>query len=161
RLRGPGGGPPRIVAGDPTSLSVWFVAAPGHRLVRGNTARGGAGEIVGCGAVGPGHAGDRHLGPGLSRCGAAAGRPGSRRLRGRGDPRSDGPQRAGRRLAARPRRRAGAGSRGGSTVTETVAAEFGPRRLRDLPPEERPRERLARHGAGALSNRELLALLVG
>src|SRR5688572_25996583 len=27
--------------------------------------------------------------------------------------------------------------------------------------EERPRERLARHGAGALSNRELLALLLG
>jgi DNA repair protein RadC len=46
-------------------------------------------------------------------------------------------------------------------VTETVAAEFGPRRLRDLPPEERPRERLARHGPGALSNRELLALLMG
>ena len=36
-----------------------------------------------------------------------------------------------------------------------------PRRVRDLPPEERPRERLARHGAAALSSRELLALLVG
>ena len=30
-----------------------------------------------------------------------------------------------------------------------------------IPDEERPRERLARHGAGALSNRELLALLLG
>ncbi|HEY7413248.1 MAG TPA: DNA repair protein RadC [Vicinamibacteria bacterium] len=36
-----------------------------------------------------------------------------------------------------------------------------PRRVRDLPAEERPRERLFRHGASALSNRELLALLVG
>ena len=35
------------------------------------------------------------------------------------------------------------------------------RRVRDLPAEERPRERLARFGAGALSNRELVALLVG
>jgi DNA repair protein RadC len=34
-------------------------------------------------------------------------------------------------------------------------------RVRDLPPEERPRERLARLGPAALSNRELLALLVG
>jgi DNA repair protein RadC len=33
--------------------------------------------------------------------------------------------------------------------------------MRDLPREERPRERLARHGASALSSRELLALLVG
>lgn len=35
------------------------------------------------------------------------------------------------------------------------------RRLFDLPAEERPRERLARHGVEALSNRELLALLLG
>lgn len=35
------------------------------------------------------------------------------------------------------------------------------RRLKDLPAEERPRERLARHGAHALSNRELVALLLG
>ncbi len=35
------------------------------------------------------------------------------------------------------------------------------RRVKDLPPEERPRERLVRHGAQALSNRELLALLLG
>jgi DNA repair protein RadC len=34
-------------------------------------------------------------------------------------------------------------------------------RLRDLPREERPRERLARLGAPALSNRELLAVLLG
>jgi DNA repair protein RadC len=33
--------------------------------------------------------------------------------------------------------------------------------VRDLPPEERPRERLRRHGAAALSSRELLALLLG
>lgn len=38
---------------------------------------------------------------------------------------------------------------------------FAPRRVCDLPEEDRPRERLARHGASALSNRELLALLVG
>lgn len=36
-----------------------------------------------------------------------------------------------------------------------------PRRVFDLPPEERPRERLHRHGAAALSSRELLALLLG
>jgi DNA repair protein RadC len=42
-----------------------------------------------------------------------------------------------------------------------VPQPASPRRLRDLSPEERPRERLARHGASALSNRELLALLVG
>jgi len=34
-------------------------------------------------------------------------------------------------------------------------------RVRDLPAEERPRERLARHGAAALSSRELLAILIG
>ena len=33
--------------------------------------------------------------------------------------------------------------------------------MHDLPVEERPRERLARHGASALSTRELIALLVG
>ena len=38
---------------------------------------------------------------------------------------------------------------------------FAARRVCDLPAEERPRERFARHGASALSNRELLALLVG
>jgi DNA repair protein RadC len=45
-------------------------------------------------------------------------------------------------------------------MTETGIA-IVPRRVCDLPPEDRPRERLARHGAGALSNRELLALIVG
>jgi DNA repair protein RadC len=38
---------------------------------------------------------------------------------------------------------------------------YAPRFVRDIAAEDRPRERLARHGAGALSNRELLALLVG
>ncbi len=37
----------------------------------------------------------------------------------------------------------------------------GLRHLGDLPAEERPRERLARHGPVALSNRELIALLLG
>jgi DNA repair protein RadC len=45
-------------------------------------------------------------------------------------------------------------------VTARVVRE-GAWRVLDLPPEERPRERLARHGASALSSRELLALLVG
>ena len=42
-----------------------------------------------------------------------------------------------------------------------VAADATVRRVRDLPAEDRPRERLARHGAEALANRELLALLLG
>lgn len=46
-------------------------------------------------------------------------------------------------------------------MTESVAQAFAPRRVRDLPEEDRPRERLARHGVAALSNRELLALVVG
>lgn len=46
-------------------------------------------------------------------------------------------------------------------MSEAVAAVATPRRVCDLPPEERPRERLARHGVAALSNRELLALIVG
>jgi DNA repair protein RadC len=37
----------------------------------------------------------------------------------------------------------------------------GRRRVQDLPAEERPRERLARLGAAALSNQELVALLLG
>ncbi len=36
-----------------------------------------------------------------------------------------------------------------------------PRYVRDIAEEDRPRERLARHGAGALSNRELVALILG
>ncbi len=50
---------------------------------------------------------------------------------------------------------------GPGLVAEAAVAVAGPRRVRDLPPEERPRERLARHGAAALSSRELLALLLG
>jgi DNA repair protein RadC len=46
-------------------------------------------------------------------------------------------------------------------VTETISPLSAPRRVRDLPAEDRPRERLARLGPAALSNRELLALLVG
>lgn len=44
---------------------------------------------------------------------------------------------------------------------EPLAAPERSRRLRDIPPEDRPRERMARHGAGALSNRELIAILLG
>lgn len=46
-------------------------------------------------------------------------------------------------------------------MSEGLASSSAPRRVHDLPAEERPRERLARHGAPALSSRELLALLVG
>ncbi len=46
-------------------------------------------------------------------------------------------------------------------MSEPVPAAGSPRRLCDLPAEERPRERLARHGVAALSNRELVALLLG
>jgi DNA repair protein RadC len=50
-----------------------------------------------------------------------------------------------------------------SAITHTGEAEaaWGRRRLLDLPAEDRPRERLLRHGAGALSNRELLAVVLG
>lgn len=47
-------------------------------------------------------------------------------------------------------------------MSETGAVELlPPRRVRDLPVDERPRERLARHGPSALSTRELIALLLG
>jgi len=46
-------------------------------------------------------------------------------------------------------------------VTEGALGHTRARRVCDLPAEERPRERLARVGAGNLSNRELLALLIG
>jgi DNA repair protein RadC len=46
-------------------------------------------------------------------------------------------------------------------VSELETGAYSPRRVRDLPLEERPRERLARLGPEALSTRELLALLVG
>ncbi|HUG53546.1 MAG TPA: DNA repair protein RadC [Vicinamibacteria bacterium] len=50
-----------------------------------------------------------------------------------------------------------------STAPRAREAEpaWGRRRLLDLPAEDRPRERLVRHGAGALSNRELLAVVLG
>ncbi len=50
---------------------------------------------------------------------------------------------------------------GSSTLYDRSLAGPRPRRLKDLAPEERPRERMARHGASALSNRELVALLLG
>jgi DNA repair protein RadC len=50
---------------------------------------------------------------------------------------------------------------GGAVSTEPSRPAWAPRRVRDLPCEDRPRERLARHGPGALSNRELVALLIG
>jgi len=46
-------------------------------------------------------------------------------------------------------------------MSEVAILASAPRFVRDVPPEDRPRERLARHGASALSNLELLALLVG
>jgi len=46
-------------------------------------------------------------------------------------------------------------------LSEAIASTGAPRRVRDLPAEDRPRERLARLGPGALSNRELVALLIG
>jgi DNA repair protein RadC len=46
-------------------------------------------------------------------------------------------------------------------VKESGAAYAARRSVRDLPCAERPRERLARHGPGALSNRELLAIVLG
>ena len=48
-----------------------------------------------------------------------------------------------------------------SEVTPTPSTPFAPRRVLDLPCEERPRERLARLGAGALSSRELVGVLLG
>src|SRR5512132_2682838 len=46
-----------------------------------------------------------------------------------------------------------------------IQTHLSPNRVADapirVPDDERPRERLARHGAGALSNRELVALLLG
>lgn len=45
-------------------------------------------------------------------------------------------------------------------MSEGAAGSGAPRWVRDLPVEDRPRERLARLGPQALSNRELLAVLV-
>jgi DNA repair protein RadC len=44
---------------------------------------------------------------------------------------------------------------------DALALSLGTRRVQDLPPEERPRERLARHGPSVLSSRELLAVVIG
>ncbi len=46
-------------------------------------------------------------------------------------------------------------------MSELQSATTAPRRVHELPEEERPRERLARHGAGSLATRELLALILG
>lgn len=46
-------------------------------------------------------------------------------------------------------------------LIDQLALTHGTRRVQDLPPEERPRERLARHGVSVLSSRELLAVLIG
>ncbi len=59
-----------------------------------------------------------------------------------------------------PSRRA-AVPEGAGEVRESAGGRDQSRPLRALPAEERPRERLRRHGASALSSRELLALLLG
>ena len=46
-------------------------------------------------------------------------------------------------------------------VTRVLEAPAARRRVLDLPAPERPRERLALHGASALSNRELMAVVLG
>jgi DNA repair protein RadC len=48
-----------------------------------------------------------------------------------------------------------------SEVTSTSPVGIAVRRIHDLPREERPRERLARLGAEALSGRELVSVLLG
>jgi DNA repair protein RadC len=49
----------------------------------------------------------------------------------------------------------------GAARTREAAVAWEPRGVLDLPAEDRPRERLVRHGAAALSNRELLAVVLG
>jgi len=49
----------------------------------------------------------------------------------------------------------------GATRAREAGVGWGQIGVLDLPAEDRPRERLARHGAGALSNRELLAIVLG
>ncbi|NUQ12360.1 MAG: DNA repair protein RadC [Gemmatimonadaceae bacterium] len=46
-------------------------------------------------------------------------------------------------------------------LTQTDPASDRPHRIREIPPQERPRERLTRLGASALSAAELLALVIG
>lgn len=55
------------------------------------------------------------------------------------------------------------GASGGAGMASEVGerSRRAPRRLQDLPGEERPRERLARLGASALSSGELLTILLG
>jgi len=48
-----------------------------------------------------------------------------------------------------------------TTQAREAGLRWGGPRLLDLPAEDRPRERLLRHGPGALSNRELLAVVLG
>ena len=60
-------------------------------------------------------------------------------------------------VRARPRGQASAGA----TATVRPPAPGSPRLLRELPPEERPRERLAARGASGLTNAELIALVWG
>ena len=55
----------------------------------------------------------------------------------------------------------GEGPANPTTRARAAEAGGGRRRLLDLPAEDRPRERLRRHGASALSNRELLAVVLG
>src|SRR5690606_19060038 len=89
----------------------------------------------------------------------------SGRLRARRD---DGPRRAGRHSLALPGRRQRGYARRGQAVTRgelPAAPDFEPLaprtlRIRELPSDERPREKLQARGASALSDAELLAILV-
>src|SRR6185503_18317925 len=117
---------------DPSALRLRRPAAARRRLVRrGAAGRGGAGLFRG-GQGRRRRPRDRHVVARLPRGRAAAGRAGGRGLCRRDQPGAD-----------------------------PADAAWGRRRLLDLPAEDRPRERLVRHGAGALSNRELLAVILG
>ncbi len=52
-------------------------------------------------------------------------------------------------------------SRNDRVAAVRATAALGVRKIRELPPDERPRERLAARGAAGLSNAELIALLWG
>src|ERR1051326_1481779 len=47
-----------------------------------------------------------------------------------------------------------------SSTPPTIQTPRQPTRIRELPPDERPREKLAAHGAGALTSPELIAILL-
>ncbi len=82
----------------------------------------------------------------------------------RGPPKIDGFERERVREmseAGRAKRAIAPSAASPSAVGEIGWVSSASRRVLDLPPEERPRERMARHGASALATRELLALLVG